>query len=96
MKKRKPRRAPTQNNNVTVKLSGCRVRVDGDSDRDFDRAMKIFNRKVADNGILQDLRKHEFHETSGQARRRKKSLARNRWLREQKMGQTQKDLIDQF
>lgn len=96
MKKRKPKYSSSANNTAAVKLTGCRVVVEGEGDRAFDRAMKIFNRRVADSGIMQDLREHEFYETPSQRRRRKKSMARNRWLREQRMDQNQRDLIDQF
>ena len=65
---------------IAVKLPGLRVEVVGDR---FDKAMRIFNKKVQDSGLLQTLQERERYEKPSERARRKKALARKRWLKEQ-------------
>lgn len=44
----------------------------------IDSAIKIFKRKVNQEGVLRDLRKHEFYERPGEIKRRKRSESINR------------------
>lgn len=48
----------------------------------IERALKRFKKKIQDNGLLQELKEREFYEKPTTARKRKKSAARNRWLKE--------------
>lgn len=43
------------------------------SDRElaFKKMFSLFKKRVAEAGILQDFKKHEFHESNGEKRRRK-------------------------
>lgn len=45
----------------------------------FEAAMRKFKKKVADSGILQDLRDREFYVKPCVARKIAKNKARNRW-----------------
>lgn len=38
----------------------------------FRKCLSIFKKGVSDSGVLQELKKREYHETPGQKRRRKK------------------------
>jgi small subunit ribosomal protein S21 len=54
------------------------MRVDNTKDN-FEATMRKFKKKVADSGILQDLRDREFYVKPTIARKIAKSKARNRW-----------------
>jgi len=47
----------------------------------FEKAMKIFNKKVQDSGILRELREREFYEKPSVRRKKEKAIARKRWLK---------------
>jgi small subunit ribosomal protein S21 len=79
MSKKTVRHTPRKNVGPLV-LAGTRVAV-GPGPRDFEKAMRIFNRKVADANILLDLRKHEFYEKPSVKRKRRRELAVKRWHR---------------
>lgn len=64
--------------NKTKFLSGTTVIV---TDDNFEKAMRKFKKKVADSGILQDLRERESYEKPTIARKKAASAARNRWLK---------------
>jgi small subunit ribosomal protein S21 len=77
-----------------VVLPGTRVVV-GSGPRDFEKALRIFNRKVADANILQDLKKHEFYEKPSEKRKRRRELAVKRWQRQlQEERNTMKNLTE--
>lgn len=80
MSKKAVRYTPRKNVGPVV-LSGTRVAV-GPGPRDFEKAMRIFNRKVADANILQDLKKHEYYEKPSIKNKRKKEMAVKRWKRQ--------------
>jgi len=48
----------------------------------FEKLMRRFKKKVQDSGLLQDLTKKEFYEKPTSVKKRKKSAAKNRWLKE--------------
>ena len=59
-------------------ISGTTVVVVDDN---LEKAMRKFKKKVAENNILQDLRKKEFYEKPTIARKKAAGVARSRWLR---------------
>lgn len=48
-------------------------------DGKFEKAMRLFKKKVDDNGILKDLREKEFYTKPSLARKLKRSAAKKRW-----------------
>ena len=59
-----------------MKLHGRSVLV---KDNNVDKALRKFKKKIADSGLLIDLKDKEFYEKPTTARKRKKSAAKNRW-----------------
>lgn len=53
-----------------------KVEVIGDK---FEKYMRIFKKKVDDNGILKDLREKEFYVKPSIARKLKRNAAKKRW-----------------
>lgn len=49
------------------------------SDGKFEKAMRVFKKKVEDLGILKDLREKEFYVKPSVDRKLKKSAAKKRW-----------------
>jgi len=47
-------------------------------DNNVDKALRKFKKKIAESGLLQDLKDREFYEKPTTARKRKKSSAKNR------------------
>lgn len=67
------------------KLRGRSVLV---QDGNVDRALRKFKKKIQESGILNDVREREFYEKPTTQRKRKKSIAKNRWqkkIREQSL-----------
>lgn len=64
---------------------GLEVKVRGDGPHDFAKALRKFKRKVADSGILQDLRDKEFYQKPSAKRREAKKAAIARHRREQRI-----------
>jgi len=60
-------------------VSGLRVEV---RNNDIGRALRKFKKKVAEDGLLQDLRKREFYESKGTKRRKEKEAAIRRYKRQ--------------
>lgn len=48
-------------------------------DDNVERALRKFKKKIAESGLLNELRDREFYEKPTTARKRKKSAAANRW-----------------
>lgn len=48
---------------------------------DINRALRTLKKKVQNGGILNDLRKKEFHQTRGTKVRLQKAAGRRRWLK---------------
>lgn len=49
---------------------------------DIGKALRKFKKKVAEDGILQDLRKREYYESRGTKRRKEKEAAIRRYKRQ--------------
>jgi small subunit ribosomal protein S21 len=63
------RNKPTSIRGLTVEV------VDGQ----VEKALRKFKKKVAESGLLQDLRDREFYEKPTTARKKAKSAAQRRW-----------------
>jgi len=61
---------------------GLSVRVDGDN---IEKALRIFKKKVMNDGILKELKKKQFYEKPSEKRRRRKAEARRRHLKAQSL-----------
>lgn len=48
-------------------------------DDNVERALRKFKKKIAESGLLNELRDREFYEKPTTSRKRKKSAAENRW-----------------
>jgi len=48
-------------------------------DGNVEKALRKFKKKVAESGLLQDLRNREFYEKPTTARKKAKNAARRRW-----------------
>ena len=59
-----------------MKLYGRSVLV---TDNNVERALRKFKKKIADSGLLIELKAKEFYEKPTTTRKRKKSAAKNRW-----------------
>lgn len=60
-------------------LKGLKVEV---HNKDFGKAMRRFKKKVAEDGILQDLRQREFYQSKGTKRRLAKQAAIRRYKKQ--------------
>jgi small subunit ribosomal protein S21 len=63
-------------NDKEIALSGLYVEV---RNNDVGKALRKFKKKVAEDGILQDLRKREYFESKGTKRRKSKEAAIRRY-----------------
>jgi ribosomal protein S21 len=59
-----------------VYLQGTRVEV---HNNDFGKALRKFKKKIADHGVLQELRSREFYQSKGTKRRIAKQAATRRY-----------------
>lgn len=64
---------------------GMGVRVQGESPADFMKALRKFKRKVADSGILQEIKDKKYYQKPSDKRREKKKAARIRQLKAMKI-----------
>jgi len=77
------RRPKNKHNNYSKKKEfdvrtvcpGLKVTVQGDDERAFTKAFRIFNKKVQDSRILRELREREYYEKPSIIRKRKKAIA---------------------
>jgi small subunit ribosomal protein S21 len=51
-------------------------------DDNVERALRKFKKKIQDSGLLVDLKERETYEKPTTRRKRKKSLAKNRWRKQ--------------
>ena len=51
-------------------------------DGNVEKALRKFKKKVADSGLLNELRDRETYEKPTTARKKKKAAAKNRWRKE--------------
>ena len=49
-----------------------------------DVALRILKKKMQQDGMFNEMRNKEYHESKGEKRRRKKAAGRQRWLKEQR------------
>lgn len=64
------------------KLEGVVVHVKRNN---IDAAIRTLKRKMAQEGVLKDAQKHEYHIPNTTKRRRKEAEARRRWLKKKRM-----------
>ncbi len=62
-------------------------------DGNVEKALRKFKKKVAESGLLQDLREREFYEKPTTARKRAKSAAKRRWQKKMASEQLPKKLF---
>jgi len=67
--------------NPLLKGGGGSTVILGDHDN-VERALRKFKKKIANSGILQDLRDKEFYTKPTEKRKLKKAAAKKRWQRE--------------
>ena len=58
------------------------VKVRGDTQRDFDKAFRTFNKKMQDEGLVKDFRERQEFTKPSEKKRMAKKAARNRTRRE--------------
>jgi small subunit ribosomal protein S21 len=51
-------------------------------DGNVEKALRKFKKKITDSGLLNELRERETYEKPTTSRKRKKSVAKNRWRKE--------------
>jgi small subunit ribosomal protein S21 len=61
-------------------------------DGNVEKALRKFKKKIQDSGLLNELRERETYEKPTTARKRKKSVARNRWRKQLRSQQLPKKL----
>jgi small subunit ribosomal protein S21 len=61
-------------------------------DGNVEKALRKFKKKITDSGLLNELRERETYEKPTTARKRKKSVAKNRWRKELRNQQLPKKL----
>ena len=61
--------------NTLDKITGLRVDVDGH----FDKALRIFNKKVQNSGLIREVREREHFEKPSEKRKKAKAMAKKRW-----------------
>lgn len=66
-----------------VRIQGTNTPVQGDGDGAFNRALRLFNRKVVDADIIGEVKRREFYEKPTTRRRRERDQARRRNQRRQ-------------
>jgi len=64
-----------------MKIRGKAVIVKDDN---VERALRKFKKKIAESGLLNELRDREFYEKPTTARKRQRSAAQNRWQKKLK------------
>ena len=70
-----------KNNKSDWKLPGIRVEVRND---DFNKALRIFKKKVQQEGIIQEVREREHYVKPSEIRKKAKAAGRARWLKKQR------------
>ena len=61
-------------------------------DGNVEKALRKFKKKIQDSGLLNELRERETYEKPTTVRKRKKSVARNRWRKQLRSQQLPKKL----
>ena len=47
----------------------------------IDGALRVLKKKLQQDGLFNEMRRKEYHETKGEKRRREKAAGRQRWLK---------------
>lgn len=82
MNKRPYNRPHTTRHEDYSKVPGLRVVV-GDGERAFEKALRLFSKKVQASGLLRELRDREAYEKPSVTRKRARAIAVNRARRQQ-------------
>jgi small subunit ribosomal protein S21 len=61
-------------------------------DGNVEKALRKFKKKIQDSGLLVELRERETYEKPTTSRKRKKSIAKNRWQKQLRSQQLPKKL----
>jgi small subunit ribosomal protein S21 len=61
-------------------------------DGNVEKALRKFKKKITDSGLLNELRERETYEKPTTSRKRKKSVAKNRWQKQLRNQQLPKKL----
>jgi small subunit ribosomal protein S21 len=61
-------------------------------DGNVEKALRKFKKKITDSGLLNELRERETYEKPTTSRKRKKSVAKNRWKKQLRSQQLPKKL----
>ena len=48
----------------------------------IDGALRVLKKKLQQDGLFNEMRRKEYHETKGEKGRRKKAAGRQRWIKE--------------
>ena len=48
----------------------------------IDGALRVLKKKLQQDGLFNEMRRKEYHETKGEKGRRKKAAGRQRWMKE--------------
>lgn len=72
------------------KLAGIQVEIHNNDPRSLEKALRTFNKKAQDAGILKILKEKEFYEKPTQRRKREKQQAKSRWLKKLHLSKPQK------
>ena len=48
----------------------------------IDGALRVLKKKLQQDGLFNEMRRKEYHETKGEKRRREKAAGRQRWLKD--------------
>jgi len=67
-----------RNNNYDKKKSGLSVEV---RNGDFNKALRIFKKKVTEAGIIQEIRERQHYVKPSEQRKKAKAAGRARWLK---------------
>ena len=49
---------------------------------DINKALRILKKRMQTEGLFNEMRRKEYHETKGEKRRREKAAGRQRWLKD--------------
>lgn len=61
-----------------VNVVGVRVNVE---EGRFERGIRLFNKKVQEEGIIKEVRAREFYEKPTAKRKRERAMAKKRWIK---------------
>jgi len=67
----------SRHNKGPIRLAGLTV----NAERDFNRALKLFNKKVQESNKLRDVRDRMHYEPPSVKKQKNKKMARKRWLK---------------